>query len=118
MRALRAMLIGLLVLTASGTAPAVATCALAQRARHCEGMCARCSCKRTVAGRHLRGPCPCCQPRHGLQAVTLLPPAVLPDPSPAIPPPPVRRTRARASDAATPVSPAVAEPPPKARLLS
>ena len=118
MRALRAVLIALLVLVASGTAPAVATTLLAQGTATCEGTCPRCTCKRPPAVEHVRGPCPCCQPPHHAQVLTLLPPAVLPARSPAILAPPVGRTPACASDAAKPVSPAVAEPPPKARLLS
>jgi hypothetical protein len=115
MRALRTITVWLLMLVASGLIPVTATCA--EGASGCGDVCLRCECKRRPAVNTLRAPCACCQPAHGAQPVTLLPPAVLPPPAPSICPPPESLTLSAVTALAGPFTHAVPDPPPRARLL-
>jgi hypothetical protein len=88
MRTLRTITVWLLMVVASGTTPLAASYAAISNDGSCGDVCKRCQCKQHSETGSFRAPCPCCQPPNGAAAITLLPPAVLPEDTPKLAPPP------------------------------
>ena len=87
MRLLRTLTVWLLMAAASGTWPVAVACLDFAAEHACGDACERCICKRHSPTGSLRAPCPCCGGSRDTQAITALPPAVLPDDT-AVPAPP------------------------------
>lgn len=118
MKALRILTAWLLIVAGSGTGPVAATCAERATESRCTDMCKRCWCKRHSSTVSFRAVCPCCQPPHDVAPLTLLPPAVLPDHTPALTPPAEGAAGPAPAMQAASLAVSVPHPPPRTRLLS
>ena len=116
MRLLRNITVWLLVAAASGTWPVAATCLDCAVEHTCGDACARCFCKRHSPTGSLRAPCPCCGGNRATQAITALPPAVLPDDTAVPAPPSDDMPFAGMSWRLVAFTPSVPHPPPRSPI--